>query len=300
MLHIAEVERETGLGKDTLRVWEKRYGFPKPHRDSNGERAYPLEQVQRLHTIKRLLSQGLRPRHVVGLTSKALSDLADQGAKNTHLGISSTKVCAIAQHWQHIKNHQASVLQQSLHRDLLRMGAFGFMTEIVAPLNHTVGEAWACGEIEVFEEHLYTETVTVVLRKAIAEASAHQTSKTPVVLLTTLPCEPHMIGMLMAQTTLALAGANCICLGLQTPIQDIVKAAQAHHVDIVGLSFSTLPPNKAVIDGINSLRTELPSPISLWVGGSHTVLPSVTREDITILQSLGQVEPAVQTWQANV
>ena len=36
---IAAVERETGLSKDTLRVWERRYGFPRPLRDANGERA---------------------------------------------------------------------------------------------------------------------------------------------------------------------------------------------------------------------------------------------------------------------
>ncbi|MBZ8144144.1 cobalamin-binding protein, partial [Rubrivivax gelatinosus] len=44
-LSIAAVERDTGLSKDTLRVWERRYGFPSPARDPQGERAYPLEQV---------------------------------------------------------------------------------------------------------------------------------------------------------------------------------------------------------------------------------------------------------------
>ena len=44
-LPIAAVERDTGLAKDTLRVWERRYGFPQPGRDANGERTYPLEQV---------------------------------------------------------------------------------------------------------------------------------------------------------------------------------------------------------------------------------------------------------------
>ena len=38
---IADVERETGLGKDALRVWERRYGFPVPLRDRLGERVYP-------------------------------------------------------------------------------------------------------------------------------------------------------------------------------------------------------------------------------------------------------------------
>ena len=37
-ISIAAVERDTGLGKDTLRVWERRYGFPQPLRDAFGER----------------------------------------------------------------------------------------------------------------------------------------------------------------------------------------------------------------------------------------------------------------------
>ena len=35
---IAAVEREVGLSKDVLRVWERRYGFPLPSRDAPGER----------------------------------------------------------------------------------------------------------------------------------------------------------------------------------------------------------------------------------------------------------------------
>ena len=55
-LSIAAVERDTGLSKDTLRVWERRYGFPVPERDGSAERAYPLEQVERLRVIKRLMA----------------------------------------------------------------------------------------------------------------------------------------------------------------------------------------------------------------------------------------------------
>ncbi|MEY2631516.1 MAG: hypothetical protein RIR00_170, partial [Pseudomonadota bacterium] len=58
---IAAVERDTGLSKDVLRMWERRYGFPVPDRDTNGERAYPSEQVERLRQIKRLMDQGHRP-----------------------------------------------------------------------------------------------------------------------------------------------------------------------------------------------------------------------------------------------
>ena len=48
LLNISAVERETGLSKDVLRIWERRYGFPEPHRDDNAERQYPQEQVAML------------------------------------------------------------------------------------------------------------------------------------------------------------------------------------------------------------------------------------------------------------
>ena len=57
-LSIAAIERDTGLSKDLLRVWERRYGFPQPQRDANGERLYPPEQLQRLRAIKRLRAAG--------------------------------------------------------------------------------------------------------------------------------------------------------------------------------------------------------------------------------------------------
>ena len=34
LLNITAVERETGLSKDVLRMWERRYGYPKPDRDA--------------------------------------------------------------------------------------------------------------------------------------------------------------------------------------------------------------------------------------------------------------------------
>ncbi len=66
MFTISAVERETGLSKDTLRAWERRYGFPKPARDARGDRRYSAVQVERLRKIKRLVDAGFRPSKVIG------------------------------------------------------------------------------------------------------------------------------------------------------------------------------------------------------------------------------------------
>ena len=75
-LSIAAVERDTGIGKDTLRVWERRYGFPTPGRDANDERTYPIAQVEKLRVIKRLMDQGHRPGRIVAQSMDALQHLS--------------------------------------------------------------------------------------------------------------------------------------------------------------------------------------------------------------------------------
>ena len=65
---ITAVERDVGLSKDVLRVWERRYGFPAPERDANGERVYPAEQVERLRLIRRLMDHGHRPGRLLTAT----------------------------------------------------------------------------------------------------------------------------------------------------------------------------------------------------------------------------------------
>ena len=73
---IAAVERDTGLSKDVLRMWERRYGFPLPERDANGERLYPATQVERLRLIKRLMDHGHRPGRLFALAEDELMLLA--------------------------------------------------------------------------------------------------------------------------------------------------------------------------------------------------------------------------------
>jgi len=55
-LHIREVVRITGLRREQLYMWQRRYGFPNPSRDGFGDRVYPPDQVARLKLIKQLLS----------------------------------------------------------------------------------------------------------------------------------------------------------------------------------------------------------------------------------------------------
>jgi len=266
-MNIGAVERDTGLGKDTLRVWERRYGFPQPIRDANGERLYPDGQVERLRLIKRLMDQGHRPGRLFAASAEDLLQLATAHPSDQRAADPEDRGAAIADLLTRLKAHDPQGLRQALNQAMLRQGLERFVLDTVATLNQAVGDAWRCGELAIFEEHLYAEQLQSVLRQALGSLPARPDGR-PRILLTTVPEERHVLGLLMAECLLSLEGATCISLGAQTPLSDIVLAAAAHRADIVALSFSSAFPARLMAPLLGQLRTMLPPGVRLWAGGA--------------------------------
>lgn len=287
-LSIAAVERETGLSKDTLRVWERRYGFPQPGRDASGERVYSATDVGRLRVIKRLMDRGHRPGRIVGLPLEDLRKLAQDAP--------AAAPEALRQYLELLKGHRIDALRTGLSQAALRLGLARFVTEIVTPLTALVGEAWARGDLEVFEEHLYTEALQVVLRLAIGNIAAR--GARPRVLLTTVPQEWHGLGLLMAEAMLAVEGCDTVSLGVRTPLADVVAAAKAQQADIVALSFSLSAGAAAVLDSLGELRARLPRTVELWAGGACPVLHRRPPAGVRTFRTLDLIAPAVAEWRA--
>jgi DNA-binding transcriptional MerR regulator len=299
-LSIAAVERDTGLSKDTLRVWERRYGFPSPGRDTLGERAYTIEQVEKLRIVKRLLDAGHRPGRIVALKFEELQQLSeqtiDQPVRPSEAAIGASDLRA---HIELIRGHDVQGLRHALTRLLSRLGVARFVIEVIGPLNAAVGDAWIRGQMEIFEEHCYTEVVQAVLRQAIGAIPEPAAPGRPNVLLTTFPGEPHGMGLLMAQALFALEGCHCVSLGVQTPLWDVVLAAAAYRSDIVALSFTGCMNPNQIIDGLSEMRSKLPAAVQLWAGGSAPVLHRRGVEGVRPFIGLEQVTQELQLWRSS-
>jgi MerR family transcriptional regulator, light-induced transcriptional regulator len=303
---IGAVERDTGLSKDTLRVWERRYGFPKPQRDTFGERAYSAEEVEKLRVIKRLIDQGFRPGKIIELPVAELQQLAQDGSgagggakRRSARRLSAPRVVEaddLDVYMVEIKEHRVDDLRNHFGQAVLRLGLARFIASVVAPLNERVGDAWTRGQFEIFEEHLYTETVQAMLRNAINTIPPPY--RRPDVLLTTFPQEAHGFGVLMAEAALALEGCRCVSLGTQTPIPEIVAAAVAHHSDIVALSFSPVLGPNPVLDGLSELRARLPASVEIWAGGTCTVLHRRPPSNVRTFADLAAIAQAVGQWRS--
>ncbi|MBS1140931.1 MAG: regulatory protein, MerR [Proteobacteria bacterium] len=290
--NIAAVERDTGLSKDVLRMWERRYGFPVPERDLNGERLYPADQVERLRLIKRLMDQGHRPGKLIATPAEALMALAPRRARPPESS-PSTDSTDRTELLKLIKQHDIAGYQQAMQQRLARQGLQRFVQDTVAPLTRQVGEAWEDGSFEVFEEHLFTELTKRLLRQAIAALPGGP--RRPRVLLTSVPDETHILGLLMAEALFALEGADCIPLGPQMPLLEIARAAEAHHADIVALSFSVAFPQRQIPGLMQQLRMVLPASTELWIGGGG-ILRLTATEGIQLIPTLEGAIEALAAW----
>jgi methanogenic corrinoid protein MtbC1 len=288
---ISAVERETGLSKDTLRMWERRYGFPAPSRDQFGDRLYPQQQVEKLRLIRRLMDQGFRPGRIIAEPHHVLLEMSSgvSGPPDPDEDDFVQDLLAL------VAEHRVPELRAALQGRIQNMGLRRFILDLAAPLTRAIGEAWFRGELAIFEEHLFTEVMQNLLRKWIGEARSTE-QRAPRILLGTLPSELHAIGLLMAEALMTMDGAECLSFGLQLPIADIVKAAAAHQVDVVTLSFSQAYPRTRTSEGLVELRLALPPNVDIWVGGGGVTRLKRIPERVRVIHEMGDVAAEILRW----
>ena len=297
-LSIAAVERDTGIGKDTLRVWERRYGFPMPGRDANDERTYPMAQVEKLRVIKRLMDQGHRPGRIVALSMDVLQHLSRGEAhlkEGQATGAGQVRE-DLMRYIEMLKTQDHEGLRRELLKTLSQHGLQNFVIDVVAPLTTLVGDGWARGDLAVYEEHLYTECAGSLMRQAIVAIPQAASGGEPTVLLTTFPQEAHGLGLLMVESLLTLQGCRCVSLGTQTPVRDIAQAARAHGADVVALSFSVNMNPNHVVDGLMELNSLLPDSVEVWAGGAAPALRRRQIDRVCVMHDLAAINEAVKQW----
>lgn len=293
-LTISVVERDTGLSKDTLRVWERRYGFPQPDRDATGERLYPQVQVEKLRLIKRLLDQGFRPGKLMRSSTADLARLLEQ--QSSPITRFAEEKPDLGHLIELVKLHRSDELRATLTHAIMKDGLQRFVVERVAPMNEEIGEAWMRGEIEVHEEHMYTEQMQNALRGAINAQAVG--GDPPKVLLTTFPEEEHALGLLMVEAMLVTEGAHCVSLGTRTPLADIRLAAIAGQFDVIGLSFSMAFSTRQAVLGLQALRKATPERVAIWAGGRGIGGKARALPGVRVIGEIAEVVPALADWRS--
>lgn len=312
-LTISAVERDTGLSKDVLRVWERRYGFPAPVRDGNGERLYPPQQVERLRTIRRLMDAGHRPGRLLTLPEAELLALSrPRGAPGTgsragptmQSGEAAAAAHGVAGLLANASACQTGLLAQALAASLLHHGLPAFVRDVMLPLLEQVDDARLRGDMQPFAERLCREQIRRALQPARHMLAAGPASSVDagrpqaIALLATLPHDTDDLPLLAAEALLPGEGMRCLSLGTQVPVADIAMAANRLPAAVVVPSFAASLSPKVAMASLEGLRDALPATTPVWAVGE--LVRRLRREPagVTLIASIDEIAPHARAWLA--
>jgi len=283
--NIARVSRLSGIPKDLLRQWERRYGYPNPLRDEHGDRIYSAQHLDKLIVIRQLLDQGLRPGKLVKMEVDDLRELV----QIPEAPFGKEELIEL------LKTSDANAVVAWLDQQVQQHGLRAFVHNVMAPATKYVGEAWAEGKVDIHEEHLMTEALIRMVRRQLAGLT--EVPQGPRIMLTTVPGEQHSLGMLMVETLMRLAGAEVISFGTEMPFLEIRKASMHHKVDVIALSFSASFNSEDALVIVSGLRQLIPADIPIWTGGEAFVSQSEMPDGISNFSDLYEIERALGEWQ---
>ena len=259
---IKTVSKLTGVARNTLLAWERRYGFVVPARTDNGYRVYSDADVARLREIKALVDAG----HAV---SEAIAMLDAQARRAGSLPPGP----APGQY----REHHDALLEALLSFDRasadLVVARFAdepfadILMGVYFPLLENLGDGWANGTYTVAQEHFSSAYVRERFTRMLIKLGCGPESG-PRVVLACFPEEPHELGLLGLAIRFALAGWRAVFLGAQMPEADLIDFLQGHPPRLVCVSV-VLPTELPVVEGYaRRMRESVSTTIGLAIGGS--------------------------------
>lgn len=268
-LSIGALSQATGVPVETLRTWERRYGYPSPERSPNGHRLYPTTTVRRVELIVDAIQRGNRAAQVVPLSVNELESLIgiDRRREPRQENRWDKPLDEALVHWlETVADLDERAFDRTLRDEWNRLGGQRFLVERAAPFIVAVGHEWAAGRFTVLHEHFASERLRDFLTSQWRPLS--DTADGPPVFCTTLPREAHGLGLHFAATVVALAGCRIQYFGLNTPIDAVAAGVEQAPPAAIIVSVSATTDGVEAEKYLEELRSTVPSGIEIVLGGS--------------------------------
>lgn len=233
---IKQIAKMTGLSKEVLRIWEKRFRLISPKRGPNRYRLYTEEDLKILKYLVKEIELGQSIGELASLgKDEILTRINSEETKETKDETYTTDSL--------IKDLEKSLmpLDQSAFENRLRemMVLLPFeevFKRVLVPLQIRVGELWFDEKIGIAVEHYVT---TQVKQKLFAVMNVMAVQNGPKVAVACPPWELHEIGAQMIAYQCSAMGCQTILLGANLPTEDLIQFCTNTTPDAVVLSFTS-------------------------------------------------------------
>jgi DNA-binding transcriptional MerR regulator len=221
----------TGIPAATLRIWERRYDFPKSERTEGKHRLYRRSEIDRLRWVKAKIDSGMQTRQAIrALETLDVQPLPEPTTASAARGYQQplTETSAEADSYLHILQNrvQQTLLNHSIEEaDAIFNEALALYTpedvilNIIGPTLHNIGVGWEKGEIEIATEHLASHYLRQ--RLIIWMNVGPPTYDVPPTVLACAPDEYHEGGLLMFGALLRRRRWPVAYLGQSIPLEEV-------------------------------------------------------------------------------
>jgi DNA-binding transcriptional MerR regulator len=266
MFTIGALSRATGVPPDTLRTWERRYGFPKPERTDTGHRRYSQATVERLRLVREALQLGHRAANIIHAELATLRGLVEEGREQEASETEPAIGLRVVERWiELIRRFDGRGFERELRASLATLGVPSFLALRAAPFIQALGDRWADGLIGVRHEHFASERLGEFFIRQWRPLS--DACSGPAVVCATPAGERHALGLQMAAFTLALNNVRVVYLGADLPAHEVAEAVTQHAARAVVLSAAQGSDRARVAAECATLRDSLGPEFPIVAGG---------------------------------
>jgi DNA-binding transcriptional MerR regulator len=243
------VLRETGLKADTLRLWERRHGLPRPVRTRGGHRLYSQRDIDTIKWLMARQEEGLRISQAVDLWHSLeagghdplrVESFTTPGAevKSVRLPAGDTipelrrawvSACARFDEW---------AAEQIFAQAFALYPVEAVCLEILQKGLVELGEAWYHNELTVQQEHFASGLAMRRLETLVA--STPFPSRPERILIGCPPQEEHTFSALLLNLLLRRRGWEALHMGANVPLAQLEEVLTATKPQLVILAAQQL------------------------------------------------------------
>ena len=248
--NLKAVLKETGLGADTLRAWERRYGIPTPQRTPGGHRLYSEYDIALIKWLIARQSEGLSISRAVEmwreqtasgvdpiepkLTSRFAPDMAQAIYMPPETGMDALR----AQWLAACLNFNETAAEQTLNQAFSLYPIETVCIDLLARGLTEVGMLWYENQASVQQEHfasgLAMRRIDTLIAASPAPGRPHS------ILIGCPPNEWHTFSGLLLTLFLRRRGLQVIYLGANVPHDRFEETLSAIHPTLVVLTSQQL------------------------------------------------------------
>jgi DNA-binding transcriptional MerR regulator/methylmalonyl-CoA mutase cobalamin-binding subunit len=264
---IKTVAERTGIPRNTILAWERRYDLFDVARASNNFREYSDKDVELLARIKALCDEGYRVSEAISLLRERSAAVEAVAAP---LSPSPSALGGVVDGQHELMERLLRFDRAGADRVMERLWFLPFeriLDDVFLPCLHEMGEGWAQGRYTITQEHYMSAFLRDQMGGMLRQLGGGPEQGNTVV-CSSIEGDSHELGLLAVAIKLALRGWRVENLGADLPVVELARHVRGDEgVRLVIVAVTLTRPELELRRVLNALRALIPLSIEVVAGG---------------------------------